>query len=205
MRLAATEDRCPGRCSLACSACLASRCQRGRRIRKIRTRIGLGLALHHPGRRPRRLHHRLRADPKKEGQALRAEPATSTVHLPPGSDRQPAGDPPLHRRPARERTEESECPIDSQVGVTEVTLGGDPSPAPSSSPIYNMAPPGGDVVARFGFFAGALPDLHQRPRRPDRLQLDRDGRRGALGGGTDRGDDDALGRAGRAEPRRTAA
>ena len=63
-------------------------------------------------------------------------------------------------------------------------------------PIYNMPSPGGDIVARFGFFAGALPDLHQRPGRSHRLQPGRLGRRGALGGGLDRGHDDALGGAG---------
>jgi hypothetical protein len=44
----------------------------------------------------------------------------------------------------------SECPPDSQIGSTEIltplgTFGG---------PVYNMTAPGGDVAARFGFFAG---------------------------------------------------
>jgi hypothetical protein len=46
------------------------------------------------------------------------------------------------------------CPIDSQVGVAQVTLynenGG---PLGFSEPIYNMVPPGGDVVARLGLIA----------------------------------------------------
>jgi hypothetical protein len=51
---------------------------------------------------------------------------------------------------------ESECPIDSQVGVTEVTVS---SPAPGTylEPIYNMTPPGGDIVARLGFYAVSYP------------------------------------------------
>ena len=46
-----------------------------------------------------------------------------------------------------------------------------PTPLVVTEPIYNMVPPGSDVVARFGFFAVGLPGLHQRPGRPDRLQL----------------------------------
>ncbi|MGN6274918.1 MAG: hypothetical protein ACTHNP_03185, partial [Solirubrobacterales bacterium] len=55
--------------------------------------------------------------------------------------------------------EESECPLDSQVGVTEITLGGNAvSKGTYTEPIYNMAPPGeGDVVARLGFFAVGWP------------------------------------------------
>jgi len=53
---------------------------------------------------------------------------------------------------------ESECPVSSQVGVSEVTLGGDFS-GTFIDPIYNMEPPGGDVVARFGLFAGPYPTL----------------------------------------------
>jgi hypothetical protein len=53
---------------------------------------------------------------------------------------------------------ESECPVSSQVGVTEVTLGGNSSGS-FTEPVYNMTPPGGDVVARLGFFAGIYPTL----------------------------------------------
>ena len=53
---------------------------------------------------------------------------------------------------------ESECPVSSQVGVTEVTLGGN-SAGSFTEPVYNMTPPGGDIVARLGFFAGPYPAL----------------------------------------------
>jgi hypothetical protein len=56
------------------------------------------------------------------------------------------------------RPEESECPQDAQVGVTEVTLSGDIN-ATLTEPIYNMPSPGGEVVARFGFFAGPYPTI----------------------------------------------
>ena len=53
---------------------------------------------------------------------------------------------------------ESECPVSSQVGISEVTLGGQ-NAGTFIDPIYNMEPPGGDVVARFGLFAGPYPTL----------------------------------------------
>ena len=54
--------------------------------------------------------------------------------------------------------EASECPVSSQVGISEITLGGD-NAGSFVEPIYNMEPPGGDVVARFGLFAGPFPTL----------------------------------------------
>ncbi len=54
--------------------------------------------------------------------------------------------------------QESECPQDAQVGVTEVTLAGTVN-GTLIEPIYNMESPGGDVAARFGFFAGPYPTL----------------------------------------------
>ncbi|HEU4738059.1 MAG TPA: hypothetical protein VFS54_03130, partial [Solirubrobacterales bacterium] len=52
----------------------------------------------------------------------------------------------------------SKCPQDAQVGVTEVTLSGEVK-ATLLEPIYNMTSPGGEVVARLGFFAGPYPTL----------------------------------------------
>jgi hypothetical protein len=54
--------------------------------------------------------------------------------------------------------EDSECPTASQVGVSEVTLGG-ANAGTFTEPVYNMTPPGGDIVARFGVFAGPYPTL----------------------------------------------
>jgi len=53
---------------------------------------------------------------------------------------------------------QSNCPLSSQVGVSEVTLGGN-NAGTFIEPIYNMQAPGGDVVARFGLFAGPYPTL----------------------------------------------
>jgi hypothetical protein len=57
-------------------------------------------------------------------------------------------------------TNESSCPTDSQVGVTEVTLLNDGSPQFLIEPIFNMTPPGdGGSVARLGFYAKFFPTL----------------------------------------------
>jgi hypothetical protein len=56
------------------------------------------------------------------------------------------------------KPEESECPQDAQVGVTEVTLSGGINTT-LIEPIYNMPSPGGDAVARLGFFAGLYPTV----------------------------------------------
>jgi hypothetical protein len=52
--------------------------------------------------------------------------------------------------------DDSECPLDSQVGSTEVVLGGLVS-LDLNEPTYNMPVPGGNLVARFGFYAGIYP------------------------------------------------
>jgi hypothetical protein len=49
---------------------------------------------------------------------------------------------------------ESECPLDSQVGSMNITLGGASAGTIEDEPIYNMPVAGGDEAARFGFFAG---------------------------------------------------
>lgn len=51
--------------------------------------------------------------------------------------------------------ETSHCPLGSQLGVTKVRVI-DPN-GTFTQPIYNMPSPGGDVVARLGFFAGVYP------------------------------------------------
>jgi hypothetical protein len=51
----------------------------------------------------------------------------------------------------------SECPVDSQVGVSEITITGAIS-GTFLEPIYNMpAPKNSDIVARFGVYAGPYP------------------------------------------------
>ena len=78
------------------------------------------------------------------------------VHLPPGVLGNPPGVPSCTVAQLGNVPEKSECPIDSQVGVSELTLGG-AFPGTFIEPIYNMPSPGGDVVARFGLFAGLWP------------------------------------------------
>jgi hypothetical protein len=52
----------------------------------------------------------------------------------------------------------SNCPINSQVGSTEVTVAGSTTNGTfADEPVYNMPAPGGDIVARFGFFAAVYP------------------------------------------------
>jgi len=50
----------------------------------------------------------------------------------------------------------SECPQDAQLGVVEIVLA---EFGTLIEPIYNMYSPGGEVVARFGMFAGPYPSL----------------------------------------------
>jgi hypothetical protein len=80
------------------------------------------------------------------------------VHLPPGMIGNPQGIPRCTVAQLGNLISESECPVSSQVGVTEVTVSS-PLNGTFTEPIYNMAPPGGssDIVARFGFFAVLYP------------------------------------------------
>jgi hypothetical protein len=53
---------------------------------------------------------------------------------------------------------ESHCPQDSQVGVSEVRLAGSINTT-LTEPVYNMESPGGEIVARFGLYAGLYPTI----------------------------------------------
>jgi hypothetical protein len=77
------------------------------------------------------------------------------VALPPGIIGNPQSLPRCTVAQFGNAPEESECPVDSQVGISEVTIN-DPS-GTFIEPIYNMEPPGGDVVARLGFYAAPYP------------------------------------------------
>lgn len=54
--------------------------------------------------------------------------------------------------------EESQCPQDAQVGVSQVRLAGTIN-GTLTEPVYNMPSPGGDIVARFGLYAGPYASL----------------------------------------------
>ncbi|MFL5898531.1 MAG: hypothetical protein ACJ76D_08730 [Solirubrobacterales bacterium] len=78
-------------------------------------------------------------------------------HLPPGVIGNPQAIPRCSVGQLGNLPEESECPLDSQVGTTSIVLKGE-IPGNFTEPIYNMEPPGGgDVVARLGFFAAGWP------------------------------------------------
>ncbi len=80
-----------------------------------------------------------------------------SVALPPGFVGNPQRIPQCTSEQFGNEPEESACPIDSQVGVAEVTIGGALANT-FTEPLYNMEPPkGGDVVARLGFYAVLYP------------------------------------------------
>jgi hypothetical protein len=54
--------------------------------------------------------------------------------------------------------ENNQCPQDAQVGISVVRLAGTLN-ATYTEPLYNLPSPGGDVVARFGFYAAIYPIL----------------------------------------------
>ncbi len=90
--------------------------------------------------------------------------------LPPGVFGNPAAFPTCTSVQLGREVSESQCPLDSQVGSMDITLGGDKAGTIADEPIYNMPVAGGDEVARFGFFAGVYqlqlsvrldPETHQ--------------------------------------------
>src|SRR6188472_1686897 len=80
------------------------------------------------------------------------------VTLPPGMIGNPQNFPRCTFAQFGKAPEESECPQDAQVGVAEVTLAGTVN-GTLIEPIYNMTSPGGEIVARLGFFAGLYPTV----------------------------------------------
>ncbi|HET8954513.1 MAG TPA: hypothetical protein VFN18_02515 [Solirubrobacterales bacterium] len=88
-----------------------------------------------------------------------AQTQNVSFKLPPGMIGNPQGIPRCTVGQLWNSFEESECPVDSQIGVTQVRVL-NPISGTFSEPLYNMEPPEhGDVVARFGFFAGVYPAL----------------------------------------------
>jgi hypothetical protein len=75
------------------------------------------------------------------------------VQVPPGVIGNPQRIPSCSLVELGETPEESHCSVFSQVGVSEITLGGG-NAGTFIEPVYNMDPPGGDVVAQLGLFAG---------------------------------------------------
>ncbi|HET7509823.1 MAG TPA: hypothetical protein VFJ65_06175, partial [Solirubrobacterales bacterium] len=79
------------------------------------------------------------------------------VHLPPGMIGNPQAIPRCTNLQFGGSTGES-CPVNTQVGVAEVTLG-EGTPGTFKEPLYNLESPGGDIVARFGFYAALYPTI----------------------------------------------
>jgi hypothetical protein len=80
------------------------------------------------------------------------------VVLPPGMIGNPQGIPRCTVNQLGNEPELSECPVASQVGITEVSVGGTAVSGTFIEPIYNMEPPEGtDIVARIGFYAALYP------------------------------------------------
>ena len=81
------------------------------------------------------------------------------VHLPPGMIGNPQQIPRCSIEQLGSSSKTSNCPVSSQVGVTEIRVTGGPT-GTYVEPIYNMAPPSGtDIVARLGLIAAAYPTL----------------------------------------------
>jgi hypothetical protein len=94
----------------------------------------------------------------EEAGAAGAKTRAVTVNLPPGLIGNPQGFPRCTAGQLGIAPETSECPMDSQVGSTSITIGlgaGSPATIPSE-PIYNLVPPS-TAVARLGFFAEEYP------------------------------------------------
>jgi hypothetical protein len=63
------------------------------------------------------------------------------------------------------------CPQDSQVGVTDIVVNKGAAHGGSLAlvePVYNMVPPAGDTVARFGFLVSGFPTFIDVKLRPER-------------------------------------
>jgi hypothetical protein len=78
------------------------------------------------------------------------------VELPPGVVGNPEAFPKCSQLQFGLSPETNECPIDSQVGSTDIRI---EMGTFQKEPIYNLATPDGDAAARFGFFAGPYPVL----------------------------------------------
>jgi hypothetical protein len=74
------------------------------------------------------------------------------VELPPGMVGNPEAFPKCTSLQLGTSPPASDCPLDSQVGVADIELAG--MGMINDSPIFSMPALGGNVVARFGFFAG---------------------------------------------------
>lgn len=82
-----------------------------------------------------------------------------TVRLPPGLFGNPEAFPKCTTLQLGTSPPNSQCPGDSQIGSMDLTLGGSASGTVEDEPVYDMPAPGGDIVARFGFYAALYPAI----------------------------------------------
>ncbi|MFL5898528.1 MAG: hypothetical protein ACJ76D_08715, partial [Solirubrobacterales bacterium] len=93
---------------------------------------------------------------EKEGVAY-AKTKDVVVRLPAGIFGNPQAFPKCTIAQMGRRPEESNCPMDAQIGSIDLTISGLLTKRINNQPIFNMPAPGGDIAARFGFFAGENP------------------------------------------------
>jgi hypothetical protein len=92
----------------------------------------------------------------RSGSKPYAQTRSVEFHLPPGVIGNPQALPRCTVDQLGNQPEEANCPVDSQVGVTTVRVL-NPISGTFTEPIYNMPSPGGDTVARLGFYAVGYP------------------------------------------------
>jgi hypothetical protein len=80
-----------------------------------------------------------------------------TVRLPAGLFGNPAAFPKCTTLQLATTPTESHCPLASQVGSSDVLVSGTFKGEYRHEPVYNMPAPGGDIAARFGFYAAFWP------------------------------------------------
>jgi hypothetical protein len=80
------------------------------------------------------------------------------IQLPPGVIGNPQNIPFCTQEQFDTGYQDNQCPQDAQVGVSVVRLAGTINKT-MTEPVYNLTPPGGDVVARLGFYAEIYPIL----------------------------------------------
>jgi hypothetical protein len=99
----------------------------------------------------------------EKGGALPATTRDVSIELPPGLLANPSATPKcsaaqLVGADPEDKSNNTGCPQDSQIGITEVLLTKGPgNNSAFTEPIYNMVSPGGDTVARLGFVADVYP------------------------------------------------
>jgi hypothetical protein len=93
----------------------------------------------------------------RNGNVPYALPRDIEIKLPPGMIGNTQGIPRCTPDQLGSGPSDSKCPVDAQVGITQVRVL-QPHPGVYNEPVYNMVPPKGtDIVARLGFMAVGWP------------------------------------------------